>query len=632
MGTGPHDLLESIGLDETIASRDPHQTIRSENWGAGMRPRSPDALSQIRVYERSEAAPENAEIILGSELGRGGMGVVRTAEQVPLGREVAVKRLKAKASEAQKRALAKEAMITGALEHPNVTPVHLLAMDDDARPLLIMKQVQGVPWSRMLDDPKHEAWLRVVGDRLEWNLQVLLQVANAVSFAHSRRIIHRDLKPENVMIGAFGEVYLLDWGVALTFDETAAARAETRGLKIVGTPAFMAPEMIDAERGEVDPRTDVFQLGGLLYCLLTSQPPNLADSLVATLARALHRTELPFPDRAPPPLRQIAARALSSRQEDRFESAEAFRRAVMDYLQTRGALSICAQATNKLQRLKAGHESPVEIYRRFGACRFGFEEALRLTPQLSAAEEGVKDALEFMFRFEIERRNAEGAEVHLEELRALKLAQPRLEALDASLSTLRAEDEKTQAELQRLKGLEQDLNVDIEGKKRSAVVLIFSACFVLFGALLAERVEVLPPHPTLWARMVVVIGFALIGWFGRTTILTNTATRRLGLAALVLSVALLLNRILALMIDVSVDEVLIFDQLVAATGLGIMTAAIDRKLIFATLVMTIGACVSAAYPAHSAAAFATSMSLTMGCLVLAWRYGPKSSPQEKTAR
>ena len=106
------------------------------------------------------------------------------------------------------------------LEHPNILPIHSLGCDGSGSPMLVMRRVQGVAWSQLLLDSSHPMWKSYSGtDRLDFHLDVMLQVCKAMSYAHSRGIIHRDLKPENVMIGEIGEVYVFDWGIALVTRE-----------------------------------------------------------------------------------------------------------------------------------------------------------------------------------------------------------------------------------------------------------------------------------------------------------------------------------------------------------------------------------------------------------------------------
>ncbi|MCZ7681391.1 MAG: protein kinase [Sandaracinaceae bacterium] len=159
-------------------------------------------------------------LALRGTLGEGGMGIVRLATQRSLGRDVAVKTVKgSQAAERATGALLREACVMGLLEHPNVVPVYDLVVGDAGEPAIVMRKIEGSSWASVMHDP---AALRArfdAEDALEWNLRVLAQVCNVVDFAHSRGILHRDLKPENVMLGEFGEVYVVDWGLAVALRE-----------------------------------------------------------------------------------------------------------------------------------------------------------------------------------------------------------------------------------------------------------------------------------------------------------------------------------------------------------------------------------------------------------------------------
>ncbi|HVK87488.1 MAG TPA: serine/threonine-protein kinase, partial [Kofleriaceae bacterium] len=206
------------------------------------------------------------------------MGLVRSAIQTSLGRTVAVKTLKPAMRDAGAQLdLLREAWITGAVEHPNVVPVHALELAPDAGPSIVMKRIDGVAWSRLIADAGEVTRRFGATDLLAWNLGILEHVLNAVRFAHRLGILHRDLKPANVMIGDFGEVYLLDWGIAVSLRDDGTGRfplaANARDL--AGTPAYMAPEMLGRDDGPpLSERTDVYLAGSILYEIVTGAPPH----------------------------------------------------------------------------------------------------------------------------------------------------------------------------------------------------------------------------------------------------------------------------------------------------------------------------------------------------------------------
>jgi serine/threonine protein kinase len=253
------------------------------------------------------------------EVGRGGMGVVYRAEDLVLGREVAVKALgpEQAGSEAERR-FAAEARITGRLEHPSIPPVHDLGTLPDGRPFLAMKLIRGKTLAeRLKERPGPSA-------ELDFFVEVFEKVCLAVAFAHSQRVIHRDLKPANVMVGKFGEVQVMDWGLAKVLGEPgepapggagvppeAAIGADpeerTRAGQVLGTPAYMPPEQAQGRTDRIDERADVFALGGILCVILTGQPPYVGRTGVSVWRKAREAS-----------LADATARLDAVRQERRF--------------------------------------------------------------------------------------------------------------------------------------------------------------------------------------------------------------------------------------------------------------------------------------------------------------------------
>jgi tetratricopeptide (TPR) repeat protein len=249
------------------------------------------------------ASPLGYELI--EELGRGGMGVVYRARDTALGRDVAVKLLSDRypaGSLAAQRFLS-EARITGQLQHPGIPAVHQVGTLADGRPFLAMKLIKGSTLEAILrqrTDPSAER------GRL---LAIFEAVCQAVGYAHAHRVIHRDLKPANVMVGAFGEVQVMDWGLAKVLGEETPATADTLAAEqtqawtqvsptpeagshtqagsLVGTPAFIPPEQAIGQIERVNERSDVFGLGALLAVILTGQPPYMGDTAEAVRVQAV---------------------------------------------------------------------------------------------------------------------------------------------------------------------------------------------------------------------------------------------------------------------------------------------------------------------------------------------------------
>lgn len=286
---------------------------------------------------RTPTPPPEQSYRLRKMIGRGGMGEVWEAEQASLGRVVAVKRLLRRGgapeggetSARREQDFRNEAVVSARLEHPGIVPVHDLGVDEQGAPLMAMKLVHGSPWSEILRDDRE-----VLDDDsfLEKHLPILMDMAQAVAFAHSKGVVHRDLKPSQVMVGGFGEVLLMDWGLAVVMDRGAQEVAGhplpsvASASNPAGTPALMAPEQTQSSTAAIGPHTDVYLLGGTLYYLLTNFFPHAAPTAAMAFAKAEEGIVDPPEARAPgrripQRLAAIAMRALAKDPADRQATA-----------------------------------------------------------------------------------------------------------------------------------------------------------------------------------------------------------------------------------------------------------------------------------------------------------------------
>jgi len=218
------------------------------------------------------------------EIARGGIGRILRAEDPTIGRQVAVKVLRPEfeRQELARRMLADEGRLGGRLQHPSIVPVYEIGTAGD-QPYLAMRIVDGRDFAAML------AARRDPRDNRTRVLAVFEQVCHAIAYAHGCGVVHRDLKPNNVMVGAFGEVQVMDWGIALQLEGHGVAGVAADGPAahaVSGTPAYMAPEQARGDRAHTDRRTDVFGLGAILCEILTGAPPYGDGSATEVLARA----------------------------------------------------------------------------------------------------------------------------------------------------------------------------------------------------------------------------------------------------------------------------------------------------------------------------------------------------------
>jgi hypothetical protein len=285
---------------------------------------------------REEPAPSPAAVDgdryrRGAEIARGGMGRVVEAEDVALGRTVALKETLAVDGETRER-FDREVRITARLEHPSIVPLYDAGVGPDGAPFYVMRRVSGQPLDeKIAAAPDLDARLTLLPN--------LLAVLDAVGHAHRRGIIHRDLKPANVLVGELGETVVIDWGLAKVIGETLAESGTSTGTStgigsgsgsgsatvagvVVGTPGFMPPEQVIGDA--VDARSDVYALGATLYLLLAGRPPFTGDSATEILDRAVEGPPPPLPTLvpgAPPDLVSIVERAMAADREARFADA-----------------------------------------------------------------------------------------------------------------------------------------------------------------------------------------------------------------------------------------------------------------------------------------------------------------------
>jgi len=254
------------------------------------------------------ALPVNTRFAFGDELGRGGMGRVVAARDTLLDRQVAVKQALVD-NVAGLRRFEREAKITAKLEHPSIVPIHDVGNDDLGRPYYVMRRIAGDPLSDLV------ARARSPKARLAFVPNVLAAV-DAAAFAHARGILHRDIKPSNILVGAYGETLLIDWGLAREIDDPEAD-AEDRG-HAVGTPGYMAPEQ--ARAAQLDTRADVYALGAtLLHVLIGKQIISGAETTWLERVAAGEPVPLGAIDRdVPAELVAIVAKAMAPDPNQRY--------------------------------------------------------------------------------------------------------------------------------------------------------------------------------------------------------------------------------------------------------------------------------------------------------------------------
>ena len=327
------DVQASLGhLAHAPAKADTHATV------AAPKQQSPDEALRYAVL-RPHAA--------------GGLGQVSVARDAELNREVALKELLDRHADDQnsRSRFLQEAEITGGLEHPGVVPIYGLGQYADGRPYYAMRFIRGDSlrqWIERFHEQSDKVWTRAT-DQLQLRrlLARLIDVCNAIEYAHSRGVLHRDIKPSNIMLGQYGETLVVDWGLAkamgtaatdstlqsslsptlpekVLLPQSGSGSAPTQMGSAIGTPAFMSPEQAAGRLDELGPASDVFSLGATLYMLLTGRAPqegkDVGDVLMR-VQRGLFRKPREVNSAIPRGLEAVCLKAMELEPENRYKSA-----------------------------------------------------------------------------------------------------------------------------------------------------------------------------------------------------------------------------------------------------------------------------------------------------------------------
>jgi len=342
----------------------PDATRPRDGWRAWPEGTDQEAIETRAPAPRSDgihALPEHPRYVFSGIVGRGGEGIVHAAHDRELERDVAVKTLQPqRVSPESIDDFLDEARSAASLEHPHIIPIHDLGTLRDGRPFFSMKLVTGRVMSQVLGADGAEDDLTLV--RL---VQVVQQVSLALQYAHERGLLHRDVKPSNILLGRFGEVFLVDWGIAR---HARAPRRDTATGVIKGTLYYMSPEQ--ARGALLDARADVYALGAVLYQVLTRRVPFQHGSAAELVAAILRDAPPPPQDVAPgraipPELAQLALRSLDKDPAARPQSAREMHDVLQEFvegvLERQRRMDDADAACARGERLLARHRSAVEL-------------------------------------------------------------------------------------------------------------------------------------------------------------------------------------------------------------------------------------------------------------------------------
>jgi hypothetical protein len=536
---------------------------------------------------------------LGDELARGGLARIRDAYDRVLHRRVAVKQLLHRAPGADVRFL-REARITGRLAHPNIVPIYDLGLDPEGAPFYAMKWVEGRSLHDLIDE-------RATLDERLALLPHVIAIADALAYAHAVGVIHRDLKPANVLVGAYGETIVIDWGLALERDgaDLPAAPAEpvsaprlTSVGAVIGTPAYMPPEQARGER--VGPAADIYALGATLYHVIAGVYPYEelgapAGSSDPVWVRVIDAPPTPLAQlcpEVPPELAAIVERAMARRPEARFPTASALGAALTAFVTHQQSHRLAAAAIARdagvaaeTRAVKTDDAAAVAaIYREAAVVQFGLEQALAAWPDNPAAKAALTRLHARMFDFECAVGNLAAAAARAE---ALPPDPDRARMLAALRDDLARRDAEAEAFV-------RDRDRSVGGKERGlmlgAIGLILT--YFLVEAFVSGRSLDDPGAGGRILRNACVVAAPALAMMAiwRKRMFANEFSRRAGRAVVAMFAATIAHRALALQIDQPARSVFVLDLLLVTVsmatfggrlGLGLATVGLAGAIVCA---------------------------------------------------
>lgn len=601
---------KTLGYDERPAHSAPSETMRADLERTLAAPEAPIAqrapLPRLSLADRASAA--ESDLVVLQRLGEGGMGAVDLAEQRSLGREVAIKRSKDMDAPhaAHVEALLREARVMGRLEHPGIVPVHALGVDRAGGPIIVMKRVDGHSWAALIADPAHPHWDKVrqpEQEPIDAHLAILTSLCNTLRFAHARGIIHRDIKPENVMLGAFGEVYLLDWGVAL---DRAQLTLESRTqIQIVGTPSFMAPEQFGAALDAHDERTDVYLLGATLHNALTATPRHAGETLHAVMLSSYLSDPVTYdPGTVPAELAQLCNEATARDPASRPQSVEQLQQRLARFALHRGSVALARSAKRALDDALAPENNAENAQqsqrarRALAEAHFGFTQALGEWSDNVLARDGLRACVLAMIERELNQRNLDGARALAAELTPVPAeVSDKIASLERSLS-----EERSQAERSRQREREMDRSVSAHA--RAALALGgFLALLGLSYALTGGAATHAQSDPRAMLVAIVRLDLAILAIYAvtvtlaRRRLLQNTISRQLTAVLGVMLCAGLASDLLSYTQRAAIETCATHKFIAGAFSLVGASLAIDRALLVPAAISITAAFAMALLPA-----------------------------------
>ncbi|MEZ4436790.1 MAG: serine/threonine-protein kinase [bacterium] len=545
-------------------------------------PTPPEYVPLIRLAGPSA----EGDYELRERIGEGGMGAVHLGWQRSVGREVAVKIPHGGSGRASRiAALVREARFTGRLEHPNIVPLHGLGRTSDGATVMVMKRVEGVTWREVVDDPRRLPERFRGDDPLETHLRILMEVCDAIHFAHSRGVLHRDIKLDNVLIGGFGEVYVVDWGIAVALEDDGTGHLPLAAdvQHPAGTPGYMAPEMAAGDGARLGPHSDVYCLGATLHRILTGQARHTGASYLEVLAHSFESAPFDYgPFDLPRELTAICARATAADPAARYRDVPAFRRAVTEFLAHRSSARLVDEAAAARAAFAAAVAAGGEdADRHFGAARFALEHALRIWPENAEA----RAALDAVLLDGAERALAMGRGAEAEQLVSAVVSTEFAVVVrrDALLTAIEADWRQRQA----LGRLAREVDVGVFTRHRGVVALILGLLWTANGLRRGAEpptVEALIVDQLWMLGAIVTLVVVLRRWLWGSGINRKVSSALVGIVVMDLAI-----RLAGAALGLAAPVIAALEMVVDFGGVMFLALLVDRRILLAAAAMAVGA-------------------------------------------
>lgn len=517
--------------------------------------------------------------ITSTVLGEGGMGIVFEGKQRYPNRPIAIKRLKVR-SAILEQFLRREAMITGRLAHPNIIPVHILRPSGPQGPEVIMPLLEG---NNLLDI------LEAGTMSLREALSVLDQVCNGLRYAHEHNIIHRDIKPENIIVGTYGEVYLVDWGIALDKDDDVRVKAQ-----MVGTPAYMPPEMISGKPEDVTIQTDIYLLGATLHHILTGQARHKGDSLQDTIDVIKRSDKAVYPNHIFSELGHLSNICCHPIPAQRPKNVAEFQNILTESLKHWDIMKLISKGEKSLLVLRE-ITSSTQAYPVFLEARGLFLQAAQSWPEATSPQKGLIAALEYMIECCIQEGTYQTAQTLYQELEQQAPDHNKKIKYKNAIQLL-------EQNVRNIQKNAQDNDLSISRKSRIKLAQLLTAMAVLGTGYVSWEVIILGQKNNydllLWSMLTPTIAILVILPFLSELLLYNKASRIAFVNVFATMMCMIANRALGVLYEEEINRIITTDIFIIAMYWAHMTTQ-SRKAGFALITTLIFGFWSIASPAHA---------------------------------